>query len=294
MSRAPVVDVVLPDRFLLGEGPVWDVAEQRLYWVDIVGQGVYRCAEGGSELKSWAVPQHVGSLALRSAGGAAIVALRDGFHSLDFGTGACELLAPARPVEDGTRLNDGKVDPHGRFVVGGVDDSESRPVCELYRLDPDTSVARIAGGITVTNGPCWSLDGRTFYVADSWLRTIFAYDYDLEVGTVGPQRLWASTEGYAGIPDGATIDVDGCLWSALVYGGQLVRFRPDGQIDRLVEMPVKNITSVAFGGPNLDHLYVTSMARAINGVRPAEEEAGAMFVVTGLGTSGLPEPRFAG
>ena len=294
MSHAPVIDVLLPNRFLLGEGPIWDVAEQRLYWVDIFGEGVYRCAEDGSELVSWTVPEHVGCLALRSAGGAAIVALRDGFYSLDFGTGACELFAPARPAEDGTRLNDGKVDPLGRFVAGGVDDGESRPVCELYRLDSGGSVARIAGGITVTNGPCWSLDGRTFFVADSWLRTIFAYEYDLEHGTVGSRRAWASTEGQAGIPDGATVDVDGCLWSALVYGGSLARFRPDGRLDRLIEMPVKNITSVAFGGPKLDQLYVTSMGRAINGVPPAEEKAGAMFVVTGLGTSGVPEPRFAG
>lgn len=254
---------------------------------------MHRCAEDGSELFSWTVPQHVGSLALRSAGGAAIVALRDGFYTLDFGTGVCEAFADARPVQDGTRLNDGKVDPRGRFVAGGVDDSESRPVCELCRLNPDASVARIAGGITVTNGPCWSLDGRTFYVADSWLRTIFAYDYDVELGTVGAQRIWASTQEHEGIPDGATIDVDGCLWSALVYGGQLARFRPDGRIDRMVDMPVKNITSVAFGGPNLDRLYVTSMGRAINGILPAEAEAGALFVVTGLGTSGVPEPRFA-
>jgi L-arabinonolactonase len=219
---------------------------------------------------------------------------RDGFYSLDFGTGACELFAAARPLEDGTRINDGKVDPRGRFIAGGVDDSESRPICELYRLDPNASVTPIAGHITVTNGPCWSLDGRIFYVADSWLRTIFAYDYDLERGTVGPPRVWASTEDLTGIPDGATVDVDGCLWSALVYGGQLARFRPDGYIDRLIDMPVKNITSVAFGGPNLDRLYVTSMGRAINGVAPSEKEAGAIFVVTGLGTSGVPEPRFAG
>ena len=294
MTRIPAVDVVRPERFVLGEGPVWDALEQRLYWIDIFGKSVHRCTENGGELVSWNVPQHVGSLALRSAGGGAIVALRDGFYTLDFGTGDCEPFAAARPMEDGTRLNDGKVDPRGRFVAGGVDDAESRPICELYRLDPDASVTPIAGRITVTNGPCWSPDGRTFYVADSWLRTIFAYDYDLERGTVGPPRIWASTEQLAGIPDGATVDVDGCLWSALVYGGQLARFRPDGRIDRLVEMPVKNVTSVTFGGPHLDRLYVTSMARVINGVSPAEPEAGAVFVVSGLGTSGVPERRFAG
>ncbi len=293
MTRAPAGDVLLPQRFTLGEGPVWDATQQRLYWVDIFGQAVHRCTVDGGEFTSWAVPQHVGSLAVRAAGDAAIVALRDGFHTLDFATGLCRPFAPARPRADGTRLNDGKVDPRGRFVAGGVDDSESRPVCELYRLDSDASVTPLAGGITVTNGPCWSRDGRTFFVADTWLRTIFAYDYELESGTVGRKRVWATTEGLAGVPDGATVDVDDCLWSALVYGGELARFRPDGRLDRLVELPVKNITSIAFGGPHLDRLYVTSMSRPVNGVAPAEAEAGAVFIVSGLGTSGVPEPRFA-
>lgn len=175
-----------------------------------------------------------------------------------------------------------------------MDESESRAVCGLYLLDSDRSVQQIEDGITVTNGPRWSRDGRTFYVADSWLRTIFAYDYDLETGAIRNRRAWASTEGLAGIPDGATVDVDGCLWSALVYGGKLARFRPDGRLDRLIDFPVKNLTSVSFGGANLDRLYVTSMGRPIKGVAPSEPEAGAVFGVTGLGTNGVLEPRYAG
>ena len=199
--------------------------------------------------------------------------MRNGFHLYDFATGATTPIAdPEREILR-TRLNDGKVDRQGRFVAGYMDYEEKDPLGGLYRLDPDLTVTQLDGGIIVSNGPCFSLDGGTLYFADSWTRCIFAYGYDTATGAVLSRKVFTSfaRAGLRGYPDGATVDAEGFVWSAEVYGGRLVRFAPDGTIDRLVGMPVDSITSVNFGGADLDILYVTSMARP--SARPAEEAA---------------------
>jgi L-arabinonolactonase len=194
-----------------------------------------------------------------------------------------------------TRMNDGKVDRQGRFLAGAMDYEEREPLAGLYRLDPDLSVTQLETGIAVSNGPCWSPDGRTFYFADTWARRIWAYDYDTATGALLSRRIFADFEGHLrGFPDGATVDAEGGVWSVEVYGGRLVRFAPDGTIDRLVGMPVDSITSVMFGGAELDVLFVTSMARPFRGRRRQEREAGGLFAVHGLGVRGVPEPRFKG
>ena len=139
-------------------------------------------------------------------------------------------------------------------------------------------------------------DGRTFYFADTYTREIWAYDYDEETGSASRRRVFCSFPGLGlkGLPDGATVDAEGFVWSVSVYEGKLVRIAPDGKLDRVVGLPVESTTSLSFGGPGLDVAYVTSMARAVKGVRPKEREAGALFAVHGLGVRGLPEPRFAG
>ena len=288
------IELLVDAKNELGEGPLWDVAEQRLYWIDSHGKSVHRCDAEGRGLESWTVPEHIGSMCLREQGGA-VVSLRNGFHFLDLATGEVQLIADPEPDFRRTRLNDGKVDRQGRFVAGAMDYEEREPLCGLYRLDLDQKVTLLESGIIVSNGPCWSPDGKTFYFADSWARRIWAYDYDLATGDLLSRRLFADFEGHLrGYPDGATIDAEGCLWSSEVYGGRLVRFAPDGTIDRLIGMPVDSITSVMFGGADLDILYVTSMARPFQGRRRQEREAGGLFAVHGLGVRGLPEPRFNG
>jgi sugar lactone lactonase YvrE len=172
---------------------------------------------------------------------------------------------------------------------------EEGPNANLYRLDPDLSVHRIDTGIIVSNGPCWSPDGRTLYFTDTWSGEIRAYDYDTETGAVSNRRSFTSFEGRDGAPDGATVDAEGYVWSALVYGGKLLRFAPDGSLDREIDMPVKKVTSVMFGGPDLDVLYVTSMAKPPLPRFPDDGQLrGSLFAITGLGIRGVPEARFAG
>lgn len=289
------IELLIDARAELGEGPLWDVAEQRLYWIDSLGARVHSCDATGGAQRSWSVPEHIGSLALRQAGGA-IVSLRDGFYSLDFETGASRKLADPDPNKPRVRMNDGKVDRQGRFVAGYMDYEETDPICGLFRLDPNGAVARLDDGIICSNGPCWSLDGRTFYFADTGRREIWAYDYDPATGAAANRRVFASfpSHGLKGLPDGATVDAEGFIWSVSVYEGKLVRFSPDGRLDRQVGLPVESTTSLTFGGPDLDVGYVTSMAREVKGAKPREREAGALFAVYGLGVRGLPEPRFAG
>lgn len=274
----------------VGEGPVWDVQTQALFWIDILERKVYRLAEDG-KVAAWSVPQIIGSMAITSAGNV-IAALASGMHSLDLSTGECRLVAGHADLNEQVQLADGKVDRRGRFIVGSSDRGMKEARGKLYALDPGATMLRdIDSGITLSNGPCWSPDNRTLYHADSIRKLIYAYDYDISTGTASRRRPFASTEALGGIPDGATVDTDGCLWSAICEGGVLARFRPDGQIDRRIEMPVKLPGSVMFGGSNLDRLFVPSLSPAFMG-RPADPLDGSLFVIDGLGAQGLPEPRF--
>lgn len=287
------IEVLGDQRDSLGEGPLWDVETQRLYWIDSYGPTVYSSDAAGSDRRSWPMPAEIGSLALREKGGA-IVALRDGFYTLDFVTGAVDLIARTHEGELKPRLNDGKVDRQGRFLAGSMDFEEADPVGRLYRLDPDMSVHRLDDGIICSNGPCFSPDGRTFYFADTGKRVIYAYGYDIDTGNLTSRRVFASFETQRGLPDGATVDEEGYVWSVEVYSGRLIRLDPEGVVDRVVGLPVQSTTSLTFGGPNLDIAYVTSMARPHKGNRHREHEAGALFAIHGLGVRGIAEPRFKG
>ncbi|TPM47136.1 SMP-30/gluconolactonase/LRE family protein [Mesorhizobium sp. B2-2-4] len=290
------IEVVVDVKTTLGEGPLWDVEQERLYWIDSFDGRVFRATADGREIRSWNVPMKIGSMALRKDGGGAVVSLQRGFHLLDFATGEVTPIHDPEPDKPMNRLNDGKVDRRGRFFAGSMDTMEEGPSGGLYRLDPDFSVTRIDSGIICSNGPCWSPDDRTFYFADTWTGEIWAYDYDIETGTASNRRTFVRVDtSRGGAADGSTVDAEGCLWNALVYDGRLVRYAPDGSIDRIIDMPVKKITSAMFGGPKLDTLYVTSMAKPPLPRFPGDGVLrGSLFAITGLGVTGVPEPRFGG
>ena len=289
------IEVLVDVKTILGEGPLWDVEEERLYWIDSFGGNIFRCTHDGREIRAWDVPQKIGSMALRKSGGA-VLSLARGFHFLDFKTGVVDLIVDPEPDKPNNRINDGKVDKRGRFVAGSMDTMEEGPNGALYRLDPDLSLHKVQDGIIVSNGPCWSPDGRTFYFADTWSGEIWAYDYDVDTGTPSNRRTFARLDtSRGGAADGSTVDAEGCLWNAQVYDGKIIRYRPNGTVDRVIDMPVKKVTSVMFGGPTLDTLYVTSMAKPPLPRFPGDGVLrGSLFAITGLGIKGVPEPRFAG
>lgn len=279
----------------LGEGPLWDADSGSLFGVDVVGKKVWRYGPGEGEYREWAMPDVVSSLALREDGGA-VVTLSDGFFRLDFESGECERMGEAIESAINTRFNDGKVDRQGRFVAGTMDNRIAEPLGSLYRLDVDGTVAKLESAVVCSNGPCWSPDGGTFYFSDSGRAKIYAYDYEKMSGEVSNRRVLVDFEelGMDCAPDGCTVDAEGYLWSALCLAGKVARIAPDGKIERTVEMPVEYVTSVMFGGEELDVLYVTSLRIPLRRKPPEEANAGALFRVRGLGVRGMPEPRFKG
>jgi L-arabinonolactonase len=290
------IEVLVDVKTTLGEGPLWDVEQERLYWIDSFDGRVFRATANGTEIRCWDVPMKIGSMAMRNDGHGAILSLARGFHLLDFKTGEVELIHDPEPDKLNNRLNDGKVDKRGRFIAGSMDTMEEGPYGALYRVDPDLSVHKLDGGIICSNGPCWSPDGTIFYFADSWSGEIWAYDYDQDFGTVSNRRTFTKLDtSTGGAADGATVDAEGFLWNAQVYDGKIIRYNPEGKVDRIIDMPVKKVTSVMFGGPNLDVLYVTSMAKPPLPRFPGDGVLrGSLFAITGLGVRGVPETRFAG
>ena len=289
------IEVVVDVKAHHGEGPLWDVEDQRLYWIDSSGMNVFCATCDGREVRAWDLPQKIGSLAIRKSGGA-VVSLQRGFYFLDFKTGEMQLIYDPEPDKPANRLNDGKVDRRGRFIVGSMDTNECGKNAALYRLDPDLSVHKIDDQIICSNGPCWSPDDKVFYFADSWSGEIWAYDYDIESGGASRRRRFAKVDtSNGGAADGSTVDAEGFLWNAQVYDGKIIRYAPDGSVDRVLAMPVKKVTSVMFGGPNLDVLFVTSMARKPLPQFPDDGVLrGSVFAIHDLGVRGIPEPRFGG
>lgn len=279
-------------RCSVGEGPVWDVAEQALYYIDILEKRVFRWDPANGGPRTWDVPDIVGSMALREEGGA-IVALGSGVHTLDFATGAVEPLALLDPPDPRVQLADGKVDRAGRFVFGTSHRQAREPVGGLYSLGPDGAIAQLDSELILGNGPCFSPDDRTLYHADSMRQAIYAYDYDLATGAVSNRRRFFDCTPYGPIPDGATIDAAGDMWLAVCEGGVVLRLSPAGEVRQVIEMPTRLPASCMFFGPELDRLFVPSIDPSFLGREPDEAD-GWCYVIDGLGVRGLPEPRYRG
>ena len=279
-------------RCSVGEGPVWDVAEQALYYVDILAQQVFRWHPASGDHRAWDVPAMIGAMALRESGGA-IVALVDGIHAIDFAMGAVTPLALMEPTDDRIQLADGKVDRAGRFVFGTSHRQASEPLGGLWSLGTDGAIRQLDRGLKLGNGPCFSPDNRTLYHADSMAQLIYAYDYDLATGAATNRRPFFDASPYGPIPDGATVDAHGDLWLAICEGGVVLCLSPAGVVKRVIQMPTRLPASCMFFGPDLDRLFVPSIDPSFLGREPAEAD-GWSYVIDGLGVTGLAEPRYAG
>jgi sugar lactone lactonase YvrE len=276
---------------ILGEGPTWDSSASVLYWLDIKRPAVYCFDPTRGQTAHWPMPKPIGCVASTRAVDRMVFADACGFGFLDRTTGEIARIADPEGDRPGNRFNDGKVDCRGRLWAGTMDDQCKNPTGSLYRLDPDGNVHRMATGFICSNGLGWSPNDETMYFTDSMVRTIWAYEFDAEKGDLGERRAFACF-AEDGVPDGLTVDAEGFVWAAIWDGWRLVRFAPDGTLDREIRMPVQRPTSCVFGGYNLKTLYVTSASAELNATALANGPlAGALFALD-CDTPGLIQSPF--
>jgi sugar lactone lactonase YvrE len=281
----------------VGEGLFYDIGDGGLHFTDIVAGRLFRFDPTTGDLAERHFGEPLGCLALDQQG-QVVGAFTSGIHRIDrTGTGRTRIaeLEPDRPAN---RPNDGAVDRQGRFWIGTMKkDAPAARSGAFYRLDGDGSIRRMRDGYFTTNGLAFSPDGRTMYFSDSNpdVRVIWSCSYDPDSGEPGDPRPFFDTRAVAGRPDGATVDADGCYWMAGVGGWQLVRLTPAGIVDRIIDLPVERPSRPWFGGPRLDTLYVTTLSVGLTAGSEARQPwSGGVIAVTGLGVTGLAQPRFAG
>jgi sugar lactone lactonase YvrE len=286
------VELVLDARAELGEAPVWDTHAGVLVWVDITAGLVHRTDPATGADETIDVGRSVGA-AVPTADGRLAIATDDGFWSVDPSTGDIEPIARIHGAA-GVVMNDGKTDHAGRLWAGTKDSEGRRAIGSLYRLDADRTVTEMVRGVTLSNGLGWSPDGRTMYYIDSTTYGIDAFDADPASGAISHRRRLVDLPREWGLPDGMTVDGDGFLWVAFWTGSAVRRLAPDGNHVFTVKIPVSQVTSCAFGGPDLADLYVTSAQIGLSDERfRAEPHAGGLFRFS-AGVGGLQQLPFAG
>ena len=287
------IQCVWEEPAILGEGPLWVARENAVYWVDIVSKKVYRYGVADDSRRAWMYEAGVTSLAERRQGGL-VGTVRDGFAFIDLEAGIFKPIVMPEADMPENRFNDGKVDENGRYWAGTMDDGEKLETGSLYRLDGDLTLHKMDENYTITNGPAFSVDGKTLYHTDTAKRTIFAFDFS-EDGAISNKRVFAELvakeEGY---PDGMTVDSEDCIWLAHFAGSRVTRYSPEGKVIQVITMPVPNITSCTFAGPDLDTMYITTARHLL------KEEDVRKYPLSGSlfsckpGVIGLPTPLFAG
>ena len=286
------IEIVSDKRDELGECPLWDEPTQSLFWIDGHARLVRRITPASGEYSEWLLPSAIGSIALCESG-RLLVALASEFSYLDLASGQLEKIAGVTHVEEKIRMNDGRTDRAGRFVAGSLVMGRNEKLGALYQVNAAGQVNMLDKGFAISNGTCFSPDGSWLYFTDSRTRKIMRYPYDKATGKAGTPTVLIDTEPLASAGDGATVDSEGFIWTALVEIGKMGRFSPEGKLDRLIDMPVRYVTCPCFGGPDLDILYVTSISNSGNALKDDHPDAGALFAVHGTGVRGLPEVRFA-
>lgn len=286
-------ELVLDARAELGEGPIWDSARGRLLFVDIMRGHLHEFDPSTRRDRVVAVGQPVGAVTPTTAGDW-VVAARDGFFRVDPDSGKTTFIAHVERDDAATRMNDGYVDRRGRFWAGTMGMGGVQERGSLYRLDPDGTVSRHITGVTISNGIDWSPDGRVMYHTDTGIGRVDAFDFDEMNGTIGHRRPFIEVPGDQGSPDGLVVDRDGGVWVALWQGAAIRRYRPDGTLDRVVPMPVTQVTKCAFGGPDLMDLYVTTAWIDLDATERARQvTAGGVFRLR-PGVGGVAPTPFAG
>jgi L-arabinonolactonase len=295
MSR----DLAKPDDIIraanvLGEGVLWDDGAATLWWTDIQSRELLRFDWTTRTLERIVLPHRLGSFGLIEGGSDIIAAFDSGialFHPDDATLQWISRPAAGLPQ---LRFNDGRVDRQGRFWTGTMVEGKSAGAeASLYCVNAEGATDERQGGLRITNGICFSPDGGILYLADSPRAIIYRYALDRATGTLHGRQIFARTTGGA-VPDGANVDEDGCIWSAQWGGSRIVRYTPDGKIDRELNVPVSQPTCVAFGGPDRGLLFVSSAREGLSAAELAQQPHAGDVLVYRVGVRGLPEPRFRG
>lgn len=288
-----IAEPILEAKAVLGEGSLWDHQRNCLYWVDIPeGKvNIYDPATGANSV--FRVAQAVGTVVTDTSGNL-MLALRDGFGRLDIDSG--EVVMVAEQKAEGIRFNDGKCDPAGRFWAGTMADDMAEGAGALYCLDTDLTVRRMIEKVTVSNGLVWTLDAKCFYYIDSPTREVAAFDYDIDSGKISNRKAAIKIEEKLGFPDGMAIDEADMVWIAHWGGGIVTRWNPKtGKLLETIKVPHASlVTSCAFGGPNLNELFITTATVDLNEEQKKSQTlAGSIFRVQ-LDVKGVPAFRFKG
>ena len=290
------VTCIAPAGDICGEAATWSAKEGCVYWVDINRFIIHRLDINTKMVNSHMFDEPVVALSLCDVDGKLLVALGSKLIFLYIATDIREDLGVTLPDAPDVRFNDGRTDPLGVFWIGSMSnnvgvngedlDVISAKGC-LYRYRIGGDLEKIEDGIDIANTLCWSPDQKTFYFGDTLKNQIRSYSYDIKTGDIGHGKSYFS-DFDRGLPDGSAIDSEGYIWNCRFGGGCIVRVSPDGAIDKIIEMPVKNITTCAFGGPELSTLFVTTAS-----VMKAKTDrlAGSLFAIE-TDTTGLPENKF--
>jgi sugar lactone lactonase YvrE len=287
------LNVALDVRAELGECPQWSTEEQALYFVDIKGKALHRFRPATGEHSTMAMPEEIGCYGFKKGGGF-IAGFRSGLWLLDANGTPLEKLADNPEDQRTSRFNDGRIDPAGRFLAGTIDEPKDGGKAHFYRYDR-RGLHVLASGLLTSNGVAFSPDGHTLYHSDTPTFTVWRYAYDPATGEATDKTLFLRlepTETDRGRPDGAAVDAEGCYWTALFEGGRIRRYAPDGRLLAEYPIPARCPTMVAFGGPDLKTLYVTSARTG----RSQEEltalpHSGSVFSMP-VDVPGLPEYYF--
>jgi L-arabinonolactonase len=287
-------ELVVDCRNRHGEGILWDAAAGLVRWTDIHGRALWSHDPATDATHRHDLPARLCAFAPRAGGNGLIAAFADRVSLYDPATGAEQVLAYYAPGRTGLRLNDGRTDRQGRFVVGGMNEATGAADATVIRVNQDLTVETLFGGVACANSTCFSPDGATMYFADTPEGTIRAYPYDGATGALGMPRLHADMTGEPGLPDGSCVDAEGGVWNAEWEGRRVIRIAPGGRIDRVVEVPVWKPTCCAFGGADLGTLFITtSRLMSPDEVLRDEPLSGGLFALR-PGIGGVADAPFAG
>jgi L-arabinonolactonase len=295
MMTTSTASLLIDGKHLLGEGVLWCQRSQCLLWTDILGATLWRHRPASGETESWTMPEPLATFALTADDDKLLLGLASQLAWFNFSSKAITPICQVEADLPHTRINDGRCDRAGRFVFGTKNDApDLARCCSFYRLNTDLTLERLAlPSVAISNSICFSSDGHTLYYCDSPSKTIHCCDYDTAAGSVSNARLFADLQQQPGVPDGSTVDSEGYLWNAQWGGYRVLRFAPDGSIDRMITVPVAQPSCVALGGADLDTLYVTSARESLAAAALlAEPAAGGVFQLRLTDIRGLPEMRF--